>query len=620
MRTMSRRDSTLWAPALWALCVCAPAFAQEPPPPPATEEKKADEPPKAEEPPKADDEPVDTDDAADDGSDDGWGDEEQEPVFPRLEHRGYFRFRAMMFSNTWLGTQFRLSPTDKTTKGTSGAKPPLTENQTNNSGTPFTAEDVGNGNDESVVADANMRFRYQPTFLISPSLKIAGTFDVLDNLVLGSTPDFNFAERPDAPLSAFSTAQAPPGEGFQFDESIRVKELYGEWKLLGIPIRFGRMASNWGLGILANGGNGVDDDFGDYVDRVMAALQVYGVYIAGGYDIVSSGATYKQDFQPFGQAYDLTESDDVQQGFLAIFSRPIQEEEIAARTKRLVTERKPAFDWGVYTVYRKQNLDLSVDDAQKLATGEKTVAANFDELQLVKREAWAVIPDLWLRFEYRPSYSLKIHAELEAAMIVGHIGSVSPVAPQPGEDPARDLFQWGVALQSDITTGGLTAGLDAGIASGDDAQFLGVLDQKNFADGSTPNKDLENFKFDRNYHVDRILFREVIGTVTNAWYAKPYVKYDLFDSPDGAIGGRLDIELAGAMEKNAYPGKAAFLGTEVDATLFVEDEGKFYGDLTFGVLFPGEAFALKAPFLGYAGDTKDPEIAWTLQSHLILKY
>ena len=122
-----------------------------------------------------------------------------------------------------------------------------------------------------------MRLRYQPTFLVSPSLKFAATFDVLDNLVLGSTPDFSI-DRPDTPLAAFSTAQAPPGEGFQFQESIRVKELYGEWKLLGAPLRFGRMKSHWGLGMLANGGDEWDDDFGDYVDRVMIALQFYGIY------------------------------------------------------------------------------------------------------------------------------------------------------------------------------------------------------------------------------------------------------------------------------------------------------------------------------------------------------
>jgi len=628
------------------LLVSSPVLAQETPPAadkpePSTEttEEAPAEPTKESKPPvkekaaeKIDlDEDIDLD--ADDDMDAGWDDEEAEPVFPRFEHHGYFRFRADMFGNLHLGTHFKNALNPYTTLGTSAFKPPLTENFINNDTPTFGVGEVGTGNDESILSGANMRFRYKPTIRISDSLSIHTTIDVLDNVVMGSTPDFH-PLRPDVPIAAFSSAQVPPSEEFEVKDSVRVKELWGEWKLLGAPLRFGRMSSNWGLGMLSNDGNGWDDDYGDYYDRIMFSLQLYGIYIAGGYDIVSSGPTYQQPLQPFGQAYDITETDDVQQGFVAIFSRPIQQHELDARKNLLVRERKPAFDWGLYTVYRKQNLDLST--SSNLDTSRL-----YDDTQLVKREAWAIIPDVWLRMEYRPSYMQRLRLELEAAMIYGKIGHVPGATPEDDLGGERDLTSWGVAFEGEYTRGSLTFGLDAGAASGDSARGLTINDKNNFSqkepkydangdrvvhENGDPaftevfNTKITNFKFDRNYHVDQILFREVIGSVTNAWYVKPYIQYDLFNAPDAAIGGRLDILYARALEPSAYPGESADLGLELDAKIFFASENKFYGDVTFGILFPGDAFALKDGYLGYSGSDRSPGIAWTLQSHLVMNF
>ena len=607
------------------LLLASPVMAQESPPaadkPETSEEKAAESPP---EPPAEPAKPatppapkptvdIDIDLDEDDDLDEGWDEEEAEEVFPRFEHHGYFRFRADMFGNLHLGTQFL---SGQTTHGTSAFKPPMTENFTNNNIGTFTADEVGSGNDESTLSSANMRFRYQPTIRISDSLSIHTTVDVMDNVVLGSTPDYN-PLRPDVPFAAFSSAQVPPSNEFEIKDSIRVKELWAEWKLLGAPLRFGRMGSHWGLGMLANGGNHWDADFGDYYDRVMMSLQLYGVYIAGGYDIVSSGPTYNQAMQPFGQAYDITETDDVQQGFVAIFSRPIQQHEHDARKNRLVRERKPAFDWGLYTVYRKQDLDVPDPATDAAGTLIEDADLKYDSYELLKREAWAVIPDLWLRMEYRPSYMQKLRIELEAAMIYGKIGYVNA----NGSGGERELMSWGVAFEGEYTRGSLTMGVDAGAASGDSARGLTVMDQSNFEQDNKFNKKITNFKFDRNYHVDQILFREVMGAVTNAWYVKPYIQYDLFNAPDAAIGGRLDVLYARALEPEAYPGGEPDLGLELDAKIFFASENKFYGDVSFGILFPGEAFALKSDrYTMYNGSDKSPEIAWTLQSHLVMNF
>jgi uncharacterized protein (TIGR04551 family) len=597
--------------------------AETPEPEPTEDEAKpAEDKPKAEE--KAEPEPEeeeDDDSFGDDEDDDsggGWDDEEPAPTYPRIEHHGYLRFRADMFGNLHLGTAF--VDASGVTRGTSSVLPPLTENAINNdeSADPKVGEAE---NDETFLASANMRFRYQPTFLISESIKIAATFDVLDNLVLGSTPDFDIG-RPDAPRAIFATGQAPPGSNFQIQDSIRVKELYGEWKILGaIPLRFGRMKSHWGLGILANSGEHWDDDYGDYNDRIMLALQFFGIYFVGGYDIVSSGPTYKQQYQPFGQAYDLTETDDVTQGFFGIFQRPLSKAEQDARTVRLNKERKPSFDWGVYTVFRRQKLDVDTTTLRSMQDGDVTP----DELasaQLIQRDALAIIPDAWFRFEYRPKYSQKLRLELEFAMIYANVTNINDGEGAVSDDNERDVLSFGLAFEGEFTHGGLTAGLFAGVASGDDSDFLAVNDSANFADqNGNFNKEITNFKFDRNYRIDMIMFREVMGTITNAWYARPFVSYDLFaDSPDEALGGELAVIFGGPMEGGAYPSNGSFLGTEFDLRLFYEQTGKFLADLAFGLYIPGDTFDLEPGFLKYSGSKVEAGIAWTLQTHLVLQF
>ncbi|MBT9555824.1 MAG: hypothetical protein IV100_07335, partial [Myxococcales bacterium] len=147
-------------------------------------------------------------------------------------------------------------------------------------------------------------------------------------------------------------------------------------------------------------------------------------------------------------------------------------------------------------------------------------------------------------------------------------------------------------------------------------------DSSNFADqNGNFNKEITNFKFDRNYRIDMIMFREVMGTITNAWYARPFVSYDLFaDSPDEALGGELAVILGGPMEGGAYPSNGSFLGTEFDLRLFYEQTGKFLADLAFGLYIPGDTFDLEPGFLKYSGSKVEAGIAWTLQTHLVLQF
>ena len=551
------------------------------------------------------------DDAGKDGELGGWADRmaERPPSFPYFEHHGYFRFRADFFHNGHLST---VIPGVRKS-GTSGIPAPLTENAINNEDPDVSAQ-VGT-EDAKVIGSANIRLRYSPTLHVSESLRVKATFDILDNLVLGSTPDFdgNLA-RPDVPLVAFAQTQAPPSDGRNgFRDSIRVKEAYGEFQPAFL-VRVGRMASNWGLGILANGGQDVDDDFGDYSDRALILFKVFDIYVAGAWDYLYSGAITDDPSQAFGQPKDLGGADDANQYVLSIFQRPLSEVERARRKVDTFERFKPSFDWGLYTVYRTQEFDL--DTVAYQSWQDNGGAGTYEELGLVKRGAWAVIPDLWLRYEQRFDFFSGLRIELEVASIFGSIDNVNNEI--GGEESGRDIQQFGLALEVQYDSNQLSLGLDGGFASGDTAEGFGVLDRNTLSeqDGS-PNKEVTAFKFDRDYQVDLLLFREVIGTVTNAMYIKPWVSYDLFDSPEDTLGLRLDLLYAQAMESEATPGNEGFLGFESDLRLFFHNKAGFMLDVEAGLLIPGGA-------LNYRpvdnANNRDAEMAFTLQGRLSVKY
>jgi hypothetical protein len=114
-----------------------------------------------------------------------------------------------------------------------------------------------------------------------------------------------------------------------------------------------------------------------------------------------------------------------------------------------------------------------------------------------------------------------------------------------------------------------------------------------------------------------MLFREVIGTVTNAGYYKPWVRYDLFDSVEDALGAQLDLLFAHALEPSATPGGDSFLGFEADLRLFYEEKGRFNLDIESGFLVPGSAF----DYVDQNGEVvRSAEFAFTVQGRLTLQF
>jgi uncharacterized protein (TIGR04551 family) len=548
--------------------------------------------------------------------DDVWEQEEAPPVYPWLEHHGYFRLRPDWFSNMHLGTY-----DGKNRQFTSGQPPPLTGTDDNRE---FKRDDDS-------IATSNMRFRYEPTFHLAENLSIRAQIDAFDNLVLGSTPDGQW-QRNDLPMLAFSGGQAPPESGSNSArDAIRLKRLWAQWKTPVGLLLMGRIGSHWGLGLVANKGDCEDCDYGDTNDRIMFITRAAGTYIGIGHDIVATGATNQYLAEPAGQARDLDDADDVSQWILAVFRRPMSADEKEQRDRDLNRARVPVFDLGFYGVYRTQELTsewiqgAGTNDRLPRAAMDPTkpdVVAPEDLFVLKRRDAEAWIPDFWAKLEWRPQRGHHLRIELEAAAILGKIGDASP-DPESKDPVSRDIAMYGGVLQTEYRANKLRVGFEVGMASGGDQGPFGIHDGFAVPSGGSET-DITNFRFDRDYHVDLILFREIIGSVTNALYFKPTLEYDFLMATSGTLGLQIDIIYARALEASrgssivGTPSGEKDYGLELDATLFFRETGRFSLQAAYGVFFPFAAFDL--PGEGTGSTRKEAETAQTIQGRVAFKF
>ena len=96
------------------------------------------------------------------------------------------------------------------------------------------------------------------------------------------------------------------------------------------------------------------------------------------------------------------------------------------------------------------------------------------------------------------------------------------------------------------------------------------------------------FRFNPAYFQDLLLFRQILGTASNAAYFKPWLAFYFFDNN---FSGRLDIEYAFAPQKLNTWGNKSNYGLELDLSLRYHDRQEpIFFQLQYGVMFPFGAF------------------------------
>jgi uncharacterized protein (TIGR04551 family) len=526
---------------------------------------------------------------------------------PTFEFHGYYRLRAELFHTFDLGrrdapeNQLWPRPIDDyySVLGGGPQGPDLCGNS------PLGREPC----EEHTQAGANMRFRLSPELHISDNLRVFSQIDLLDNLVLGSTPE-GYANKPGVddyalvkpggytPLGAFASTQWAPSAGITSpQDSIVVKRVWGEYTTpLGV-LRFGRMPNHWGLGILANSGDGHDSDWQSTADRIMfmSGFKDLDLYFAGAWDFASEGPISASLNERQGQPYDLGQLDDVSQYvFVAVRKRSPELQ------KRDLALGNVVLNGGLYFTFRNQV--LANDDTTNQATaGTYGQEPGNISQGLVRRGAEAYIPDLWFQFLYK-----KFRFEMEAALILGSIESTQS---EPGsnnynnqidpKDPGWDIRQFGLAAEMDYRAveDRLRLGLGFGYSTGDDdLDSLAPRSKQPLQLGA--DRTISTFRFHPDYRVDMIFYRNILSRVQGSYYFRPSVDYDFRRDKNGQkIGGGAALIWSRASEFVQTPGHKRDLGIELNGSIYYQskdgtlndDPGKmggFFTSLQYGVFFP----------------------------------
>jgi uncharacterized protein (TIGR04551 family) len=524
-----------------------------------------------------------------------------------LSNRGSFRFRF----NTFYRTDLDL-PADTTVDPNAAPASSLV--------TPR-AKSYDPYNDS--VVSANMRLRWQPTLRVAEIVTVTAIVDVLDNLVLGTTPDVHSVS---APLSTFARGQRAPSAAFSaFRDSVRIKAAWAEVNLFDIvSVKGGRLPEHFGLGIVRNGGSDPDSDYGDYIDAVIGRVDLGITALRFGLEFPGEGVTSDAPYGYYALPYDMDQSDDTYRWVFGVDSTPTKHAVIDQRAKDFAAG-KPVYDWGFYNAITQQKIssDRLLQGTGAAGTSPGLQGAAYDDYTIVPRGAFFWTPSLWgkLRMQPRPGLTFRLEAEL--AMTYGWVDHVLSAAED--EKSRKDFLSFGGALEADVDVGRNRVQLYAGAASGGNTLgVFGVNDGHILAPPGAGSwnrehaslyrtKDIHHFVFNRDYRVDSILFREIIGSITNAFYFKPAYDRVFLEEGDWKVGGGLSLLAAFACIPEGTPGGKRPLGVEGGLDLWMKWSRHLTIRADGAVLFPLEG-------LDRPGDGASPSTAAALRVRAIAEF
>jgi uncharacterized protein (TIGR04551 family) len=417
---------------------------------------------------------------------------------------------------------------------------------------------------KGTLTSGNMRLRLEPVLNVSDQVRVLAQLDLLDGVLLGQNP------------------QRPPDGGTSDRSSIRVKRAWGEVQTPVGLASFGRMPAQWGLGLVANAGSGLDDGLGDTVDRLQLAIPVRQLPVVGSavlvhyYQVNANGLSFTQT-PGVSQPLDIDKADDSwAAGVRAV--RLDTEEEL----KRKLDRGESSWNYGLWYQYSAQRYALTLNSGSPDSVTGRDVSA-------LKVGSTAHQGDFWFRYRTK-----RLRLELEVAGVYGNIDNVRVGAADIGPVALRQL---GAAVQGDyrFLDGKLTVGTELGFASGDKTPGMGNHPERGFTqpgsiDGlqfTAADKAVRNFQFNPAYRVDLILWREILGSVTDAWYLKPSVRYDVLDG----LSLRAALVYSQAVYAESTPsGNHRPLGLELDTGVHYASGDGFHLWLDWGVLQPLDGF------------------------------
>ncbi len=549
-----------------------------------------------------------------------WPDEKKEKSLQFLQLHGYLRGRGFFWSN------FNLGSYNNPANAANPFTVPYSELPDQNGVRPATGCGARNGNTciSKDIRTADMRFRLEPTMNLSEHIRIKAQIDILDNLVLGSTPEGYYLNgrggTSDGYPTIFSRGQVTPQNLVNtLGSSISAKRAWGEVRIPLLEINFGRMPLMWGTGMLFHDGNCNDCDFGTTVDRIMLTVRMWNHFASISWDWAASGPTSAivNNQMLTGWNYNVDNVAEVMQWTLAVGRR--DPDEFIADAMR---HNKPVINYGLFSMVRLQDWDLTYNPrVQTPPIGGRDVSSLYmaSELQksLERRAAWTVTIDLWSKLQYK-----KLYLEAEGATIFGNIGNIgvySDATTTVATKATMQVMQFGGVIRGNykLLRDSLIIGLEVGSASGPqngdprgELNWRRAQEKPGITTSTTDgliHMNASRFTFDPDYHVDLILFRRILGTVYNATYLKPSVTYWLIDS----FGGQAEFIYSAANRPATFPGHSINMGAEINARLMYQNRQEGFNVVVeYGVLFDLGALSQNA------FDSKTGQQVWSSMNRL----
>lgn len=522
-----------------------------------------------------------------------------QPELSIVELNGYFRIRSQYFRRLNFGI------------GNLGAEDPSR----------FEVTETAEASGDTHLIGTDMRLRLEPVINVTEKVQVVTTIDILDNVVLGSTPQtvpFVSADG-SVPLNILNRTQVPPRQGDNYPrDSILVRRAYARLTALNEQLQFdiGRMPDHWGLGMMINNGDCLDCDFGDVVDRAMIAFKAVGHLFQLSLTIVDGGPVTSPYNPRLGPVYDLARWDDVDQ-----YDVRVQKLDHPDDIRERVLQGEMVVNYGLLTAVRRQTDGLR---------SEYYAAEDFDPSRPLDFQGTGAPEDfardardgsrglLYLGDAFVKLYAGLWTLEAEFAAILGTIDDQLE-----NQETTVEMFGGHLNLHRAFKKAprqGAVVGFHAGAASGDPGQSgevgrgFGALDRTGSQRGGDDAR-LTAFQFSPDFHIDQLLFRRVIGTVSDAWYVGPEVRY-FFSS---AVEGRLSANYAQTWFNRNVPGDDLGLGLEIDTMLIFGEPTK---TASGGEVFATAEAAVLFPLAGFDPGLEevDPSFAWAVQGKLFLTF
>jgi len=393
--------------------------------------------------------------------------------------------------------------------------------------------------------------------------------DWLDNVAIGGDPNL----RGGSPATT-------PGQNAAIP---KVKRAWGEVLTPVGVVAVGRLGAHFGLGMAANGGDCEDCDHGDAADRAALISPLFGHLFAFAYDIASRG--------PFQRAAD--DGHDILLEPNAAVSGPtvaIFKTHSPATLARRADAGYTTLEYAAYFTRRTHGNDVPASYLP-----QTTPQTSFSSEDVIRQGFTANGVGGWLRLS-----SPSVRIEAEATYLRAHVDQPSLI---PGAEITVPVTssQLGIAAKSAFIAGPVELGLDGGYASGDSAPGFGAFPtpgtlapvRGNYEGAQAfPPRDttVDNFRFHPDFRIDQILFREIIGTVTDAIYVRPHVRATLMNVGTGRLDASAALIASWAAEPSSTPSGQRALGVEIDPELRYAHPDGFAVSFMHGLFLPGAAF------------------------------